>query len=58
MCFLTHARQAYVATLYTAFEVDEETTQETTQVFTGVPFVITFREWRKKPGLIVSHGFA
>jgi hypothetical protein len=33
MCFLTHARQAYVATLYTAFEVDEETTQ----VFTGVP---------------------
>jgi hypothetical protein len=26
MCHLTYAPQAYVATLYTAFEVDEETT--------------------------------
>jgi hypothetical protein len=28
MRYLTHASQAYVATLYTAFEVDEETTQD------------------------------
>jgi hypothetical protein len=38
MCDLAYAPQAYVATLYTAFEVDEETTQETTPVFTDAPF--------------------
>jgi hypothetical protein len=37
MRYLTHASQAYVATLYTAFEVDEETTRDKHGFFTGVP---------------------
>jgi hypothetical protein len=28
MCYLTHTPQGYVATLYIAFEVDEEATQD------------------------------